>query len=76
MTESPGLVSVIVPVYDSQDTLEPLVNRLIKVFRERTDECEILLVNDGSKDQSWNVIQALTSSHPGVRGLNLMRNFG
>jgi undecaprenyl-phosphate 4-deoxy-4-formamido-L-arabinose transferase len=76
MTESPGLVSVIVPVYNSQDTLEPLVDRLIKVFRERTDECEILLVNDGSHDLSWNVIQTLASSHREVHGLNLMRNFG
>lgn len=76
MTETPGLVSVVIPVYNGADTLEPLVDRLLKVFQDNTHECEILMVNDGSQDQSWQVIQELASRHPQVHGLNLMRNFG
>jgi glycosyltransferase involved in cell wall biosynthesis len=76
MTEITGLVSVIIPVYNSAETLEPLVNRLLDTFRDQTSECEILMVNDGSQDGSWNVIQSLASRHSEVHGLNLMRNFG
>ena len=76
MTETPGLVSVIIPVYNGADTLEPLINQLLRVFEDQANECEILMVNDGSEDQSWKTIKTLASSHPQVRGLNLMRNFG
>jgi len=76
MTETPGLVSVIIPVYNSADTLEPLVDRLVNVFQDQASECEILMINDGSQDHSWQVIQTLASSHSQVRGLDLMRNFG
>ena len=70
------LISVVIPVYNSADTLEPLVDRLLKVFRDRVETCEILMVNDGSKDHCWQVIQDLASKHLQVRGFNLMRNFG
>ncbi len=76
MSETPGLVSVIIPVYNGADTLEPLVDRLLKVFQGQTNECEILMVNDGSQDHSWKIIQALASRYPQVHGLDLMRNFG
>ena len=76
MTETTGLVSVVIPVYNSANTLESLVHRLLKVFQSQTRQCEILLVNDGSQDHSWQAIQKLASSHSMVRGLNLMRNFG
>ena len=39
MTETPGLVSVIIPVYNGADTLEPLVDRLLKVFQEDVNAC-------------------------------------
>jgi glycosyltransferase involved in cell wall biosynthesis len=76
MTETSGLVSVIIPVYNSEDSLEPLVDRLLNVFQNQANECEILMVNDGSQDHSWKIIQTLASNHQQVRGLNLMRNFG
>ena len=76
MTETTGLVSVVIPVYNGADTLEPLVTRLLKVFQDQANECEILMVNDGSQDHSWKIIQTLASDHQQVHGLNLMRNFG
>ena len=63
MTEASGLISVVIPVYNGVETLEPLVERLIKVFQDRERECEILMVNDGSQDNSWKTIQLLASSH-------------
>jgi len=76
MTNAPELVSVVIPVYNGSDTLEPLVERLLKIFQEQKRECEVLMVNDGSQDRSWKVIQMLASNHPQVYGIDLMRNFG
>jgi glycosyltransferase involved in cell wall biosynthesis len=69
-------ISVIVPVYNSEQTLEPLVNRLQTVLSESADNFEIILINDGSKDGSWQVITKLVDANNFVSGVNLMRNYG
>lgn len=69
-------ISVVVPVFNSQNTLVDLVQRLTSVLPGLCSEYEIILVNDGSKDQSWNVIEKLSQDFHNIRGLNLMRNYG
>ena len=69
-------VSVVVPVYNGSDTLPQLVDELGQVLPTVADEFELVLVNDGSPDHSWEVIRNLTQSHPWVRGIDLMRNYG
>ena len=69
-------VSVIVPVYNSQDTLRPLVTRLKGILQTCADVFEIILINDGSRDNSWQVIEKLVETLEFVKGLNLMRNYG
>jgi glycosyltransferase involved in cell wall biosynthesis len=69
-------ITIVVPVYNSHATLRPLVARLDQVLSSLADHHEIILVNDGSPDHSWNVIQELADEHAHVRGLNLMRNYG
>lgn len=69
-------VSVIVPVYNSAATLEELVRRLTAVGDGLTESYELVLVNDGSVDDSWTRIEALSQEYSHVRGINLMRNFG
>lgn len=70
----PGL-SIVVPVYNS----EPILPSLIRCLG---DECgkggdfEVILVNDGSVDGSWEVIRELACHYPFVRSFNLLRNFG
>ena len=76
MDKTPGLASVVVPVYNGADTLEDLVARLLRVFQKNPGECEILMVNDGSTDCSWQVIKRLAAEHPQVCGIDLIRNFG
>jgi len=56
--------------------LEELVDRLQAVLSPLANTFEIILVNDGSGDHSWQVICDLAARHPFVRGLNLMRNYG
>src|ERR1700674_3840034 len=81
----PLAVSVVVPVYDGAATLPELVARLAAVLAARAPRSEILLVNDGSRDASWQVILELAHAHatnglgpdrPRVHGIDLMRNYG
>lgn len=69
-------ISVVVPVYNSQETLKDLVNRLESVLSACDNAFEVILINDGSKDNSWQAIEESAEGHKFVRGLNLMRNYG
>jgi undecaprenyl-phosphate 4-deoxy-4-formamido-L-arabinose transferase len=69
-------ISVVVPVYRSEQTLELLVERLTSVLDSFAPECEIILVNDGSPDNSWSVIQQLAHKETRIRAIELMRNYG
>lgn len=70
----PLAVSVVVPVYNAEESLVLLCQRLLAVLPSR--RYEIILVNDGSRDGSWPLIQRLVAQHAGVYGINLMRNYG
>jgi glycosyltransferase involved in cell wall biosynthesis len=72
----PEGISVIVPVYNSEETLSELIERLEPVLKDCQTSYELILVNDGSHDRSWAAIQSLSQSYPWVRGINLMRNYG
>jgi undecaprenyl-phosphate 4-deoxy-4-formamido-L-arabinose transferase len=69
-------ISVVVPVYNSTLTLEQLTVRMAKVLSKLTKNFELILVNDHSLDQSWQVIEKLVKQYPWVVGVDLMRNFG
>lgn len=69
-------ISVVVPVYQGAATLPLLVEELGGVLPEVADEYELILVNDGSQDESWDVITRLAETQGWVRGVDLMRNYG
>ena len=69
-------ISVVIPVYNSRQTLKPLVLKLKEVLEKTAREFEIIMVNDASEDNSWSVIKDISRSHQFVRGLNMMRNYG
>src|SRR6266550_6469321 len=69
-------ISVVVPVYNSEASLTPLVDRLHEVLPRLAAEWEIVLVNDGSRDRSWEVVRDLAGKHERVLGMNMIRNFG
>ena len=72
-----SLYSVVVPVYNSEHTLEELYRRLEKVFREVIKEdFELILVDDGSKDRSFEVMTELRNKDQRVRIIQMARNFG
>ena len=73
---APSSVSVIVPVYNGEATLDELTTRIKAVLAPIVEDFEIILVNDGSRDSSWEVISRLAGQNQNIRGLNLMHNYG
>lgn len=69
-------ISIVIPVFNAEETLVPLVTRLLGCLQPRSAPVEVILVNDGSHDGSWAAIQELSAAHPEVRGIDLMRNYG
>ena len=69
-------VSIVVPVFNGEESLSPLVERLCLVLPMCADTWEVILVNDGSNDRSWKTICEVVSHSPGVSGIDLMRNYG
>ena len=72
----PANVSVVVPTFANAQALELLVREISRVLLLESREFEIILVNDGSPDATWDVVQRMHLAHPSVRGINLMRNYG
>jgi undecaprenyl-phosphate 4-deoxy-4-formamido-L-arabinose transferase len=71
----PG-ISVVVPVYNSEATLDALIARLGPALVQMNRPHEAVLVNDGSRDKSWEVIERLSAQHAWIHGIDLMRNHG
>ncbi len=69
-------ISVVIPVYNSEKALPPLVQRLEPALSKLAAQFELILVNDGSRDGSWNMIKKLGSQYPFIKGINLLRNYG
>lgn len=69
-------LSIVVPVYKGETLIEPLVAQLSKALPSFAERYEIILVNDGSPDNSWPLIQSLTQKYKRVKGICLMRNYG
>lgn len=68
--------SVVIPVYNSEKSLENLIKRLTVVMKMLFFRYEIILVNDGSSDRSWEVISRLVKNNSQIIGINLRRNYG
>ncbi|WP_288426975.1 glycosyltransferase family 2 protein [uncultured Spirosoma sp.] len=77
MTKTPlqRMISVVVPAYNEEENLPVLVHRLMTVL-EPYESYEILIVDDGSSDQTRHVLRQLSRAYPVVRFLSFSRNFG
>ena len=69
-------VSIVVPCYNSEGTLPALVSRIDRALSSAGITFEILLVEDGSSDGTWPVVERLAAERRDLRGLRLMRNYG
>lgn len=71
-------ISIVIPVYNEQETLFELYDQLHLVVNkiEKSYKWEIIFVNDGSKDDSWNIIRGFTKQDSRIKGISFSRNFG
>lgn len=70
-------LSIVIPIYNDEEVLHELLRRVTPVAVQLAEsDYEIILVDDGSRDQSWNVMQELQSSYSNVVAVKLARNFG
>lgn len=69
-------VSVIIPVFNEEDSLKPLISRTVSVLDPLGVDFEIIAVNDGSRDRSQSVLAELAETEPRLKVICLARNFG
>ena len=69
-------LSIVVPLFNEEESLPELVAWIKRVVAEHGYSCEIILVDDGSTDGSWQVIQALQTQNREVAGIKFRRNYG
>lgn len=69
-------ISVVVPLYNEAESLPELVAWIDRVAAEHGYSYEIILVDDGSSDDSWSVVESLKERYPAVRGISFARNYG
>ena len=69
-------LSCVMPAYNEGENLGTLVPQVLSALQGLSSQVEVVLINDGSRDHTAQVIQALCAAHPQVVGINLSRNFG
>jgi glycosyltransferase involved in cell wall biosynthesis len=69
-------ISVVIPVFNEEESLPELTHWISRVMNEHGFSYEVILINDGSTDRSWEVIQNLSAQNMQLKGLNFTRNFG
>ena len=69
-------LSIIIPIYNEQGNIDRLINRLKGVVSKLPIDCEYIFINDGSKDDSINIIKNLAAIDSSVKYINFSRNFG
>ncbi len=69
-------LSIVIPLFNEDESLPELHNWIVKVMTENNYSYEILFIDDGSKDNSWQVIEQLQQQNANVRGIKFRRNYG
>jgi dolichol-phosphate mannosyltransferase len=75
MVDLPEL-SIVIPVFNEEINIHPMYDRLLSSLSDKVGSLEILYVDDGSADASWEKISELATRDPRVRGVRFARNFG
>lgn len=69
-------ISVIIPLYNEEESLPELFAWIARIMQTRNYTYEVIFVNDGSTDNSWNVIKLLAEQHPEAKGIRFRKNQG
>ena len=69
-------ISVIIPLYNEEESIRELYNWIERVMSKNKFSYEVVFINDGSTDSSWNIIEQLSKEHQQVKGIKFRRNYG
>ena len=69
-------LSIVIPVHDEQDNIEPLYEELVQVLEGMPSRSEIIFVNDGSRDDTARILDQLAGKDQRITVVHLMRNYG
>jgi glycosyltransferase involved in cell wall biosynthesis len=69
-------ISVVIPLLNEADSLPELMQWIDRVMQTNNYSYEVIMVDDGSKDNSWQAIQTLRTSYPSLKGIKFQRNYG
>lgn len=69
-------ISVVIPLLNEQESLKELYDWVAEIMQTNRFSYEIIFIDDGSSDQSWEIIQTLSSKDPKVKGIRFLKNFG
>ncbi len=69
-------LSIVIPLLNEEASLPELSSWIVRVCRKEGLKFEIIFIDDGSKDHSWDVIQALTEDYPEIKAIRFRRNYG
>lgn len=69
-------LSIVIPLLNEQESLPELHDWIVKVMTRHNFSYEILFIDDGSTDASWQTIESLSASNPNVKGIRFLRNYG
>ncbi len=69
-------ISVVIPLYNEEDSLKELNDWIVGVMQSNHFSFEIVYIDDGSTDRSWEIIESLSNDHEAVKGIQFRRNYG
>ena len=69
-------ISVIVPLYNEDESLPELAAWIDRVMKANNYSYEVIMIDDGSNDKSWKVIEAISSNNSNIKGIKFRRNYG
>ena len=69
-------ISIVIPLLNEEESLKELHDWIAQVMQSNRFLYEILFIDDGSSDNSWNIIESLSTEHPNVKGIRFLKNFG
>ena len=70
------MITLVIPAYNEESVLPSLFGRLKESLKNIDDSFEVILIDDGSSDNTWNIIADYNSKYPYIKGIRLSRNFG
>jgi glycosyltransferase involved in cell wall biosynthesis len=69
-------ISVVIPLFNEAESLPELIQWIDRVMQKHNYSYEVIMVDDGSKDNSWQTIQTLRATYPSLKGIKFQRNYG